>query len=101
MDDIVQKREKIAENLSEFSIWRSVVQNVVQMDNTTLDEKISILFQAIPDFGIILSQLSLCKSLKLLGEDEYFEFINASLLRIVDDKLTIDFNPLFMNNPYT
>ena len=71
------------------------------MDNTTLDEKISILFQAVPDFGIILSQLSLCKSLKLLGEDEYFEFINASLLRIVNDKLTIDFNPLFMNNSYT
>ncbi|MHA2089737.1 MAG: hypothetical protein ACW98K_02660 [Candidatus Kariarchaeaceae archaeon] len=92
---IVRDREKLAKTLSEFSIWRSVVENVVKMEEGAVEEKINILFQAIPDLGIILSQLSLCKSTKLLNEDAYNELMNACLLKLMQEKHVIDFNPLF------
>lgn len=94
-NEIVEEREKLANNLSECSIWRSVVQNVVKMENTNLEDKIQILFQAIPDLGIILSQLNLCKSLKMLSEDDYNEIVKASLLKLMYERESIDFNPLF------
>ena len=92
---IVRDREKLAKTLSEFSIWRAVVENVVKMEEGSVEEKINILFQAVPDLGIILSQLSLCKSTKLLNEAIYNELVYACLLKLMQEKQVIDFNPLF------
>ncbi|MHA2251799.1 MAG: hypothetical protein ACXAD7_15660 [Candidatus Kariarchaeaceae archaeon] len=96
-NDVGLEREKLAKDLTQFSIWRSVVQNVIKMENTSLDEKIEILFQAVPDLGIILSQLSLCKSLEMMNEADFKLITKASLLKLIEEHKSIDFNPLFFS----
>jgi len=85
-------REHTAHTISDMAIWRSIVCNIISAD-ATLDDKFLLLKDAVPDKGIILSQLTLCKSLGLISNDHYSLLINSCLLDLNKPKNRRHVNP--------
>ncbi|MDH5403451.1 MAG: hypothetical protein OEZ01_01855 [Candidatus Heimdallarchaeota archaeon] len=103
MSDIVkqlrsfEERDEIANRLSDLEIHKSVIKNILNMENASSTEKVDIMFEAVPDFGIIASQLGLSKSTGELGKAAYTDIMNKCIVKIKEKEDGFAFNPLFLN----
>ncbi len=95
--NLINNREKLANNLSEANIHRNVVENIIKMD-TENDEKIEFLLQAVPDLGIIMAHLSMCKCQGIIDQKEYSYLSRSILLNLNRNQSNIPFSPLAFKN---
>lgn len=73
-------RERIASRLSDFEIWNEVLINILQL-NASLEDKIDLISQAMPDLQKALAHLQYCYQNGLLSNTEYRTILNHVLLR--------------------
>lgn len=96
-DKLAEEREEYANTLSTFDIWRQVVRNAVKMD-AEIETKVDILLGAIPDIGVIYSQLRFNNKIGDLTNKEYHDILESCLERLNLTRKDIDFNPIFIDD---
>jgi hypothetical protein len=93
-EEIAKQRNSDANQMTDSSIYSAVVENVLNLD-CTIHEKVEFLFQTVPDFSILTSQLTLFKSKGLVTYEEYSNLMQKCLLMV--NKRDIDsYSPLFL-----
>ncbi len=73
-------RERIANQLSDFEIWNEVLINILQI-NGTLEDKIDLIAQAMPDLQKALTHLHYCYKNGLISEKDYRLLSNQVLIK--------------------
>ena len=92
---IAKERDLQAAAITDVGVYRSVVENIVSLD-AELSDKIDFLLDAVPDIGIIIAQLSLCKKRGLLSDEDYNGIFNQCMLNLQRRRKPVDFNPNYL-----
>ncbi|RMG42382.1 MAG: hypothetical protein D6732_01185 [Methanobacteriota archaeon] len=73
-------RERIASKLSDYDIYNEVLINILQL-RASLEDKIDLITQAMPNLQKALTHLHYCYQNGLLSDHDYRIVLNQVLLR--------------------
>ena len=93
-EEIANQRDSYANKMTDSAIYGAVIENVLNL-NWTTDEKVELLLQSVPNFSVILSQLSLFKSKGIVSHEDYSN-LSKSCLLMANKRDKSSFNPLFL-----
>ncbi|MCH8906635.1 MAG: hypothetical protein IH840_06060 [Candidatus Heimdallarchaeota archaeon] len=92
-DKIAEERDNLTSKLSDTQVWSRVIGNILTLRENAVDT-IEILFEAIPDLAVILSNITLYKSKGLIDMTTYNDLMTECLLKLNRLKRTVTYNPL-------
>lgn len=92
-EKIAEERDDLTSKLSDTQVWSRVIGNILTLRENTVDT-IEILFEAIPDLAVIMSNITLYKSKGLIDMTTYNDLMTECLLKLNRLKRTVTYNPL-------